>query len=129
MPPSCTFELHPQCRLRFRGTMGFDTEHVPETGHITAKNPAGPARRHRSMTMSPDTASQSDPIAGAYRYPADDVVAALQTDARRGLSAAEAHARLSRYGKNELASEKPIPAWKKFLAQFKDMLVILLLVA
>src|SRR5262245_15600781 len=79
--------------------------------------------------MSLDTASQPDPIAAAYRHPADDVVGALETDARRGLSAAEARARLSRYGKNELASEEPIPAWKKFLAQFKDMLVILLLVA
>jgi len=83
----------------------------------------------RVCGLSLDTASQSDPIAAAYRHPADDVVRALETDARRGLSAAEAGARLSHYGRNELASEKPIPAWKKFLAQFKDMLVILLLVA
>ena len=33
------------------------------------------------------------------------------------------------YGKNELTAEKPIPAWRKFLAQFHDVLVILLLIA
>src|SRR5262249_60109253 len=58
-----------------------------------------------------------------------DVLAALETDARRGLTQAEAQARLQRLGKNELTAEKPIPAWKKFLAQFQDALVILLLIA
>ena len=42
---------------------------------------------------------------------------------------AEARARLDRYGRNELAAEKPVPGWRKFLAQFQDMLVVLLLVA
>ena len=65
----------------------------------------------------------------AYQLPVDDVLAWLGTDARRGLSAEEAHARLKRYGRNELTAEKPIPAWKKFLAQFRGSLVILLLIA
>ena len=56
-------------------------------------------------------------------------MAALDTDARRGLSEAEARARLEQYGKNELTAEKPVPAWRKFLAQFQDVLVILLLIA
>jgi Ca2+-transporting ATPase len=56
-------------------------------------------------------------------------LAALRTDARLGLSAAEAWARLERYGRNELAGEKPVPAWRKFLAQFHDVLVVLLLIA
>jgi Ca2+-transporting ATPase len=33
------------------------------------------------------------------------------------------------YGRNELAADKRIPAWRKFVAQFQNMLVILLLVA
>src|SRR5262249_9853144 len=37
--------------------------------------------------------------------------------------------RLGRYGANELETQKPVPAWKRFLAQFKDMLVLLLLIA
>jgi P-type Ca2+ transporter type 2C len=65
----------------------------------------------------------------AYRQSVDDAVAALATDAALGLTQAEAQARLERHGRNELAAEKPVPAWRKFLAQFRDVLVILLLVA
>ncbi|MGH9793619.1 MAG: cation-translocating P-type ATPase, partial [Candidatus Acidiferrales bacterium] len=57
------------------------------------------------------------------------MLAALGTDAQRGLSEGEARARLERDGKNELTAEKPVPAWRKFLAQFQDTLVILLLIA
>jgi Ca2+-transporting ATPase len=57
------------------------------------------------------------------------VVASLESDARKGLSSAEAKARLARHGRNELARQKPVPVWKKLLAQFGDPLVILLLVA
>ena len=65
----------------------------------------------------------------AYQQPIDTVLTTLDTDARHGLSAREARARLDRHGKNELTAEKPIPAWRKFLAQFHDVLVILLLIA
>jgi P-type Ca2+ transporter type 2C len=65
----------------------------------------------------------------AYRQSADEVIASLQTDGRRGLEAAEASARLEQHGRNELAAEKPMPQWRRFLAQFEDVLVILLLVA
>jgi Ca2+-transporting ATPase len=41
----------------------------------------------------------------------------------------EAAARLEKHGRNELEAEKPIPAWRRFLAQFEDMLVLLLLAA
>ena len=65
----------------------------------------------------------------AYQQPIDEVLAALGSNADRGLSEAEARARLERDGKNELTAEKSVPAWRKFLAQFQDVLVILLLVA
>ena len=64
-----------------------------------------------------------------YRRRAAEVVAALGTDAHAGLSKDEARRRLERYGANELASERPVPAWRKFLAQLADPLVLLLLVA
>ena len=64
-----------------------------------------------------------------YQRPFDEVIVALASDARCGLSAGEAQERLLRYGANELATEPPVPAWRKFLAQFQDVLVILLLVA
>jgi P-type Ca2+ transporter type 2C len=64
-----------------------------------------------------------------YRRPGEEVVAWLKSDARKGLSSAEAKARLASHGPNELAQQKPVPAWKKLLVQFCDPLVILLLVA
>jgi P-type Ca2+ transporter type 2C len=64
-----------------------------------------------------------------YLAPVDDVLAGLDTDARSGLSERQARERLERYGRNELTAEKPVPAWRKLLAQFTDVLVILLLVA
>jgi Ca2+-transporting ATPase len=70
------------------------------------------------------------PDAGiAYRLNIDEVVARLATDERRGLSDADARSRLARYGPNELAAEKPVPPWRRFLSQFQDVLVVLLLVA
>jgi Ca2+-transporting ATPase len=65
----------------------------------------------------------------AYRDPADHVVAAVETDVERGLSEAEARARLERHGRNELATERPLPAWRKLVAQLRDVLVLLLLAA
>src|SRR5918997_1756423 len=65
----------------------------------------------------------------AYQQSVDEVLLSLGTDARRGLSEREARTRLERHGKNELTAEKPIPRWRKFLAQFQDVLVILLLIA
>ena len=64
-----------------------------------------------------------------YRRTLEEVLTDLETDGRHGLSPSEVRARLQRYGRNELAAEKPVPAWRKFLAQFQDALVILLLVA
>ncbi len=68
-------------------------------------------------------------VAPPYHESADAVLASLGTDAQRGLSATEARSRLEQFGRNELTAEKPLPAWKKFLAQFKDVLVVLLLIA
>ena len=64
-----------------------------------------------------------------YRQTVDAVLSALGTDARRGLSDEDARVRLEQHGRNELPADKPVPAWRRFLAQFQDVLVILLLVA
>ena len=64
-----------------------------------------------------------------YQQEIENVLIVLATDAQRGLSEGEARARLDRYGKNELEAEKPVPRWKKFLAQFQNVLVMLLLIA
>ena len=46
-----------------------------------------------------------------------------------GLTANEAEERLTRFGPNKLKEEKKEPAWKRFLAQMKDPMIIILLVA
>lgn len=45
----------------------------------------------------------------------------------QGLTEAEARQRLERHGPNRLAQKPPRPAWMKFLDQFKDLLVIVLI--
>jgi len=52
-----------------------------------------------------------------------------RSTASTGLSSAEAQRRLEKFGPNQLASAPPVPKWKKFLAQFQDPLVYLLLAA
>src|SRR5688572_9631417 len=71
----------------------------------------------------------STDLAAAYQQSAEDVIAALGVTAERGLTTEEARRRLAQYGPNELQAEQPNPAWRKFLAQFQDILIILLLVA
>jgi magnesium-transporting ATPase (P-type) len=57
------------------------------------------------------------------------VVAHLGTDQDLGLTAEEARERAARYGPNELVVPKGRPRWRRFLAQFEDALVALLLAA
>src|SRR3954469_17304934 len=65
----------------------------------------------------------------AYRLPVEQVLAVLGVDPAAGLSTAEAQARQAQTGRNLLPSVPPVPAWRRFLAQFQDPLTILLLVA
>ena len=59
----------------------------------------------------------------------DQVALALNVDPDQGLTEAEAARRLEEFGPNELVGAPPVPAWRKFLQQFKDPLVYLLLAA
>jgi len=65
----------------------------------------------------------------AYQQSVQAVIAALNSDMGRGLTTAEAQQRLAQSGPNQLEAEAATPAWRKFLAQFQDVLVILLLIA
>ena len=64
-----------------------------------------------------------------YRQSSADVVQALGTDAQRGLSERDAQLRLERDGANALTPEAPVPEWRKFVAQFTSVLVLLLIFA
>ena len=77
---------------------------------------------------SGDTAG-GEPRPEAWRRDVGDVVAELGTDARDGLTADEAEARLERIGANLLEESERVPEWRKFLDQFADPLIYLLLAA
>lgn len=76
-----------------------------------------------------DQQNQQPPQIDPSLADAQAVAASFGVDPNTGLSQAEAERRLAQYGPNELASAPPVPKWKKFLAQFKDPLVYLLLAA
>lgn len=57
----------------------------------------------------------------------DDVEQALSTSMGRGLTSAEAARRLEKFGPNRLKGKPPVPKWKRFLQQFEDPLVYLLI--
>ncbi len=72
--------------------------------------------------------NQEDP-GPVYRQTVEAVLTGFGVDSEHGLAGAEAEARLERYGLNALTEREPVPAWRKFLSQFEDVLVIVLLVA
>ncbi len=61
--------------------------------------------------------------------PADSVLQQARTDQTRGLDSAEAARRLAQDGPNALDTQAPVPGWRKFLRQFHDPLIYLLLAA
>ncbi len=60
---------------------------------------------------------------------AEGVVHALGSSATHGLTNDEAASRLTRFGPNELRAEERTPAWRRFLAQFQDFMIYVLLAA
>ncbi|MGX8680817.1 MAG: cation-translocating P-type ATPase, partial [bacterium] len=64
-----------------------------------------------------------------YRKTIDEVVEILHTDKTSGLTQSEVQSRLKRDGYNELEQHKKDPLWKRLLDQFKDLMIIILLLA
>ncbi len=64
-----------------------------------------------------------------YELSPKAVVKKLDVDESKGLSVSEAGNRLKKYGKNELHGSKRINPFQLFINQFKDALVIVLIVA
>jgi Ca2+-transporting ATPase len=64
-----------------------------------------------------------------YELPGDEVAASMEVDPERGLSAAEAAARLEKYGQNKFAEGETEPRWRAFVRQYNDPMQIVLLVA
>lgn len=58
-----------------------------------------------------------------------DVLEHWNTSAHKGLSSEEARLRQQQFGSNELAQATPVPKWRKFLNQFNDLVIWILIVA
>ena len=58
-----------------------------------------------------------------------DTIHALQTDSQRGLTAKQVKQRQGQYGKNQLQEAKGKSLFRRFLSQFADFMVIILLIA
>ena len=70
------------------------------------------------------------PVSGTIAWhaiAADEVAIRLQTDPAKGLDAGEASARRAKYGPNRLPESKKKSPFMKFLQQFNNILVYVLL--
>ena len=66
----------------------------------------------------------------AYHHESiDAVVSALQSDASRGLSGAQASERLAQCGENRLREKKKKTNLRRFAEQFKDVMILILIAA
>jgi Ca2+-transporting ATPase len=90
-------------------------------------NPA--ARVSQPAHVPSDIPNDAIDVTASHAVPAETVVFALGSDPARGLNRSEAQRRLEQYGPNQLASAPEIPWWKRFLEQFENFLVIILLFA
>jgi Ca2+-transporting ATPase len=62
-----------------------------------------------------------------YLLKTEEVLKKLKTTTK-GLSQGEAAKRLKQYGKNELTAKIKVPVWLIFLSQFKELLIIILII-
>jgi len=87
----------------------------------------------RASEICPVTSSSrpSAPLPDLHRpwhaQPIDDTLAALGSKLERGLTTAEAEARLARYGPNEIAETTGRSSWRILLDQFSNIMLVMLI--
>ncbi|MGN0479110.1 MAG: calcium-translocating P-type ATPase, PMCA-type [Hominenteromicrobium sp.] len=64
-----------------------------------------------------------------FTQTADEVLSALQSDRENGLTAVEAEKRLQEHGANILREKKRKTGFQRFLDQFKDVMILILIAA
>ncbi len=64
-----------------------------------------------------------------HQQPSQRVLDTFETDASQGLSSQKAQENLNQYGKNAIQGQKGMSGWKRFLLQFHNPLIYILLVA
>ncbi|MER6200568.1 HAD-IC family P-type ATPase [Streptomyces sp. NPDC001586] len=83
------------------------------------------------MTVRSDSVAEQPRAAGNgwYTRSPEEVVAAFGVDPTAGLSAVRAAELLSAHGPNALPEEERTPAWRRFLAQYRSYMQIVLVAA
>jgi hypothetical protein len=90
------------------------------------------ARRDRSrplrllQSLTPMATASAPPW---HTQTSQAACATLDVDPARGLASGEAGRRMAQHGENRLVEARPRPAWLKFLDQFRNFLVVVLLFA
>src|SRR5262245_27708127 len=80
-----------------------------------------------SITTTEQGATAAGPV--WHTLSVSDALQHEEVDPTKGLSAAEAEARLQKFGSNAFAQAEKEPGWRAFLRQFRDPMQIVLLVA
>ncbi|MFW9595165.1 MAG: cation-transporting P-type ATPase, partial [Macromonas sp.] len=81
------------------------------------------------MTHPPPPASADTPQVAWHALPPVDVLHALQTPEATGLSPEQVQQRLAQHGPNRLPKTARRPVWLRFLLQFHNPLIYVLLAA
>lgn len=125
LPPSASFET----MERFTR----DSSSLPIFNEPSKSIELAPwAENGRSRSTSPGyartTSAQSRGIADEFSYlTATETASRLKTSVTYGLTPTEALSRLRDFGPNEIPHDPPEPLWLRFLGQFKEPLILLLL--
>lgn len=139
-----SFSLDPRCasiRPRSSAAQQYPSGHANMSRADTPSLPlyhasAGPSKSSRAaspllqppVASGPQSSSPPSSITSAYSLlSSDETAQKLQTSVSHGLSASDASARIHIHGPNELPHEDPEPLWLRFVKQFKETLILLLL--
>ncbi|MDP2816889.1 MAG: calcium-translocating P-type ATPase, PMCA-type [Polaromonas sp.] len=80
-----------------------------------------------SVDQNSDGATGKDPSVAPHVLALDALVAQLQVQPDEGLSGEDIRQRKEKYGPNQLPEAPPRSAWRVFLAQFKSILIMILI--
>ena len=107
----------------------YTSNSLPFYNHEASKSRDSlPAIRVPSPVPPRSRTPEASSITSMYsQLPPEEAVAQLQTSLSVGLSPPDAESRLLQHGPNELPHEEPEPLWLRFLKQFKETLILLLL--
>lgn len=77
-------------------------------------------------TQKPTLSGRQEPT---FVLPLETLQKLFETNFEKGLTAAQVESARKRYGPNELTEAPPVPVWRRFLAQFNDLVIWVLVAA